>query len=274
MRSAFLEFLQHLPFYGAAVLCIDDEEVRSLVPSVSRALVTFGLAPEADVRGTDLRQEGRSMFFQARLPQEEEPIDVHLNLPGEHNVRNALGAIAIAWELGLDVRGLVDCLAEFAGIGRRFADLGVHDLGGTRARFIEDYGHHPTELAATISAARTGWPDRRVVVVFQPHRFSRTHDLLDEFSRVLSAADALVVTDIYAAGEAPLEGVDSEALCRAIRVRGKVDPVLIHAIDDLGSELPAVLEEGDLVLLLGAGSIEQFADRLRGEQATRETAHG
>jgi UDP-N-acetylmuramate--alanine ligase len=263
LRRAFFEFLQHLPFYGAAVLCIDDEEVAAMAPEVTRAVVTFGLAESADIRATDLRQEGRRMHFKAHVPQAAEPIPVILNLPGVHNVRNALGAIAVAWELGLDIASIIDCLEGFEGIGRRFADLGFHTLGGREVQVIEDYGHHPTELAATLAAARNGWPGRRQVVVFQPHRYSRTHDLFDEFSRVLSDADLLVLTDIYAAGETAIDGVDSGALCQSIRTRGKVDPVLIHKVTDLLEELPAILEEGDLVLLLGAGSIEQVAQQLR-----------
>jgi UDP-N-acetylmuramate--alanine ligase len=263
LRQAFLEFLQHLPFYGAAVLCIDDEEVRALAPRVTRSVVTFGLSPDADIRATDLRQAGRRMHFRVHVPTREAPLDVALNLPGEHNVRNALGAIAIAWELGLDVERLVGCLEGFAGIGRRFADLGCRRLGGREAHFIEDYGHHPTELAATLAAARAGWPKQRLIAVFQPHRFTRTRDLFDEFSRVLSDADGVVLTDVYPAGEAPIIGADSAALCQSIRVRGKVDPVLIHRVEDLLDELPDLLQDGDLVLLLGAGSIEQAAQRLR-----------
>jgi UDP-N-acetylmuramate--alanine ligase len=273
LRRAFLEFLQHLPFYGAAILCIDDGQVAALAPEVTRAVVTFGLSADADIRASELRQDGRRMHFLAHLPQAPEAVPVTLNLPGVHNVRNALGAIAVAWELGLEIGPIVGCLADFQGIGRRFADLGSHTLGGRTVRVIEDYGHHPTEIAATMEAARTGWPGQRLVVVFQPHRFSRTHDLFDEFSRVLSAADLLVLTDIYAAGEDPVDGIDSAALCQSIRARGKVDPVLVHRVGDLLHDLPAVLEEGDLVLLLGAGSIERVAQQLRdGRPAQEATA--
>jgi UDP-N-acetylmuramate--alanine ligase len=263
LRRAFLEFLQHLPFYGAAVLCIDDSEVAVIAPQVTRAVVTFGLSPAADIRATDLRQEGRRMHFNVHLPQSQAPVPVILDLPGVHNVRNALGAVAVAWELGLDIAAIAGCLEHFEGIGRRFADLGIEEFGGRKVKVIEDYGHHPTEVAATIDAARSGWPDRRIVVVFQPHRFSRTQDLFDDFSRVLSDADLLVLTDVYAAGETPIEGVDSAALCTSIRARGMVDPVLIHEVDDLSRELPDVLEDGDLVLLMGAGSIGQVAQQLR-----------
>ena len=263
LKKAFVEFLHHLPFYGAALLCIDDPETRELVPQMSRAVVTFGLSEDADIRATDIRQEGRDMTFKVLLPQASEAIEVRINLPGLHNVRNALGAIAVAWEIGIDIAAVVDCLREFKGVGRRFAEIGDLPFGNGRARVIEDYGHHPSELEATIAAARLGWPDKRLVAVFQPHRYTRTASLFDEFSRVLSEADIVVLTDIYPAGEAAIEGIDSAALCKSIRVRQKVDPVLVHDVEELSRTLPALLKDGDLVLLLGAGSIEQVAHELR-----------
>lgn len=263
LKKAFLEFLQHLPFYGAAILCIDDPEVRALIPQVSRAVVTFGLSELADIRATDLRQDGRNMSFKVQLPQSQEPIEVTINLPGLHNVRNALGAIAVAWEIGLEVETVVNCLSEFKGVGRRFADIGILSIGSGHVRAIEDYGHHPSELEATITAARQGWPKNRIVVVFQPHRYTRTAGLFDEFSRVLSEADVVVLTDIYSAGETSIEGISSAALCNSIRARGKVDPVLVHDVSELTVSLPALLHDGDLVLLMGAGSIEQVAQELR-----------
>lgn len=263
LRKAFLEFLQHLPFHGAAILCIDDQEVASLVPEVSRAVVTFGLSQEADIRATDLSQNGRKMSFKLHLPSGGSALDVVLNLPGKHNVQNALGALAVAWDLGLDIESIIACLENFEGIGRRFADLGMHELKGQRFRVIEDYGHHPTEITATMTAARDGWPGHRLVVIFQPHRYSRTRDLFDDFSSVLSTADRVVLTEVYAAGEDPIDGVDSRALCQSIRARGKVDPVLIPDVEDVYSALGDILLEGDLVLLMGAGSIEQLADKFR-----------
>jgi len=263
LKKAFLKFLQHLPFYGAAVLCIDDEEIKALVPQVSRAVVTFGLAKEADIRATDLRQDGRNMQFKVQLPPPSEPVEVIINLPGLHNVRNALGAIAVAWEIGLDVASVVGCLREFKGVGRRFADIGELTIDGGRVRLVEDYGHHPSELEATIAAARQGWPQKRIVAVFQPHRYTRTASLFDEFSRVLSDADIVVLTDIYPAGEAVIEGIDSAALCNSIRARGRVDPVLVPDVNELPASLPALLQDGDLVLMLGAGSIEKVAQQLR-----------
>jgi UDP-N-acetylmuramate--alanine ligase len=263
LRRAFFEFLQHLPFHGAALLCIDDEGVAALIPEVTRAVVTFGLSDDADIRATDVRQEGRKMFFNVHFPGGEKALGVVLNLPGVHNVRNALGAIAVAWELGLDLESVVPCLENFEGIGRRFADLGFHDIGGHRIQAIEDYGHHPTEIEVTMQAARDGWQGHRLVVVFQPHRYSRTRDLFDDFSRVLSEADVVLITEVYAAGESAIDGIDSRALCQSIRARGKVDPVFIAEVDEVISGLEACLLDGDLVLLMGAGSIEQIAQHLR-----------
>ena len=263
LKKAFLEFLHHLPFYGAAVLCIDDPEVRALIPQMSRAVVTFGLSESADIRATDIRQNGRNMSFMVHLPDTAKPVEVSINLPGLHNVRNALGAIAIAWEIGIEIDTVVDCLREFKGVGRRFAEIGELLFGSGQVRVIEDYGHHPSELEATIAAARQGWPEKRIVAVFQPHRYTRTASLFDEFSRVLSEADIVVLTDIYSAGEPGIEGVDSAALCKSIRVRRKVDPILVPEVEQLTTSLPPLLQDGDLVLLMGAGSIEQVAHELR-----------
>ena len=270
LRKAFLEFLHHLPFYGAAVLCIDDEQVASMIPSVTRAVVTYGLSEEADVRATDLIQEGRMMFFRAHLPNHDSPIEVSLNLPGVHNVRNALGSIAIAWELGLDLPSIVDSLRSFEGVGRRFAEVGRVPVPNGVVLVVEDYGHHPSELDATISAARSGWPDKRIVTVFQPHRFSRTRDLFDDFSQVLASSDIVVLTDIYPAGEEAIDGIDSGALCQSIRARGRVNPILVSDVNDIPHELPAMLEDGDLVLFLGAGNIGHVAQKVREEGFTME----
>ena len=203
------------------------------------------------------------MSFRVHLPAPAKPVDVKINLPGVHNVRNALGAIAVGWEIGMDIAEVVDCLREFKGVGRRFAEIGELAIGNGKVRAIEDYGHHPSELEATISAARDGWPDNRVIAVFQPHRYTRTADLFDEFSRVLSTADLVVLTDIYSAGEDAIAGIDSAALCSSIRARGKHNPVLIGDVQTLAETLPAVLRDGDLVLFMGAGSIGNVAQDLR-----------
>ncbi len=272
LKKAFLEFLHHLPFYGVAVLCVDDEHVASMIPAVSRAMVTYGLSEEADVRGSDVRQEGRVMHFNVHLPNETHVLPVSLNLPGVHNVRNALGAIAIAWELGVDIASVVNILTAFEGIGRRFAEVGHFTIGSGEVSVIEDYGHHPSELTATVAAARSGWPGKRIVTVFQPHRYSRTHALFDEFSQALADSDVVVLTDIYPAGEEAIDGVDSGALCQSIRARGRVNPVLISNVFDLPQELPSMLEDGDLVLLLGAGNIGQVAQGIRESGFIEEAA--
>ena len=272
LKKAFLEFLHHLPFYGTAVLCLDDPHTADLIPSVTRAVVTYGLSAGADVRASDLSQNGRVMQFNLHLPGENSSHRVRLNLPGEHNVRNALGAIAVAWELGVDVAAVITSLSSFQGIGRRFAEVGMFDLQQGQVMVIEDYGHHPSELRATLTAARNGWPQKRIVVVFQPHRFSRTRDLFDDFVGVLSQADLVVLTNVYAAGEAPLEGFDSRALCHSIRMRGKVEPMFIPEAVDITAELPPMLLDGDLVLLLGAGNIGQVAEQIRRHGFGREEA--
>ncbi len=270
LRLAFLEFLHHLPFYGQAILCTDDAEVARLVPDVARSVVTYGLNESADIRAENLQQRGGRMAFDLRLSDNHgspsAPIPIQLNLPGVHNVRNALGAIAVALELGVAEASIQQCLSGFNGIRRRFALVGHAPLSDGQALVYEDYGHHPTELAATLEAARSGWPDNRLVVVFQPHRYTRTRALFDDFAGVLSgAADVLVITDIYPAGEEPLDGVDSARLCQAIRARGKSEPILIPGLDELSHELPALLQADDLVLLLGAGDIGHVGVSLCGE---------
>lgn len=258
LRHTFLEFLHQLPFHGVAVICVDDEQAASLRADLGRTVVTYAIEAEADVRATDIRQDGAVTHFRLHLPGGESR-PVSLALPGRHNVLNALGAAAVAWELEIPAQAIGDALAGFKGIGRRFSLLGEVAVPAGRILAVEDYAHHPTEIQATIEAARAGWSERRLVVVFQPHRYSRTRDLFDDFSRVLSDSDALVVLDIYPASEAPLPGISSRALCQTIRQRGRVSPVLIPAVTDLAVELPPLLEDGDLVLFLGAGDIGSAA---------------
>jgi len=276
LKKAFLEFLHHLPFYGAAVLCIDDAHTAAMIPSLTRAVVTYGLNERADIRATEVRQQGRMMHFKLHLPNDSGHYNVDLNLPGVHNVQNALGAIAVAWELGVDVPAVIGSLAVFQGIGRRFSEVGIFKLndhlGAGEVMVIEDYGHHPSELRATLNAARNGWPEKRIVAVFQPHRFTRTRDLFDDFGKVLSEADCVVLTDVYPAGEVAIDGIDSRAMCQSIRARGKVDPILIPDVFDIARELPSMLRAGDMVLLLGAGNIGQVAEQIRENGFPRKEA--
>jgi len=254
LREAFIQFLHNLPFYGVAAVCVDDPGVRDILPEVNRTLVGYGESEDADVRGFDYRPEGRGSHFRVAC-RDGTTLDVRLNLPGRHNFLNALAAIAVAQELDVDPAHIQRALDQFQGIGRRFQMQGEVPAEGGSAMLVDDYGHHPSEIRATLKAAREGWPDRRIVLVFQPHRYSRTRDLFEDFSEVLSEADALVLTDVYAAGEEPVQGADGRSLARSVRARGKVDPVFVPAAADLVEALPGVLRDGDLVLTMGAGDI-------------------
>ena len=256
LRQAFLEFLHHLPFYGLAVMCIDDPVVRDLLPEISKPVLTYGFASEdADVRGFALEQRGAHTHFRVKRKNHDGELAVTLNMPGEHNALNALAAIAVATELEVADESIQNALASFEGIGRRFQIYGELQTTAGSVLLVDDYGHHPREVAATLEAARKAWPDRRLVLAFQPHRFSRTRDLFEDFGKVLSEADALLLLEVYAAGEQSQGGDDGRALCRAIRIRGQVDPVFVENIDDLASTLQGVLRDGDVLLTLGAGSI-------------------
>lgn len=261
VKQAFSEFLHRLPFYGLAVLCIEDDEVRALAEEMPRHCITYGFGDDADVRASAVEQSGGRMCFTLHLPDGNSQ-DVVLNLPGRHNVLNALAAAAVAWQLGVSRADIAAALQKFEGIGRRFNIKGELALPHGSALLVDDYGHHPTELAAVFEAARGGWPDKRLVVAFQPHRYSRTRDLFDEFSAVLSTADAVVLTDVYAAGELPIQGADSKALARSIRARGRLDPVLVGAARELRDVLGDVLHDGDLLLMMGAGDIGAVSGQL------------
>ncbi|MFO7764530.1 MAG: UDP-N-acetylmuramate--L-alanine ligase [Wenzhouxiangellaceae bacterium] len=263
LQESFLEFLHHLPFFGVAVMCIDDPHVAELVPAVGRTVVTYGLGEAADVRAENIEQRGRAMCFDLRLPGRDEALAIELSQPGRHNVLNALGAAAVSWELGLDAEQIRSGLNAFAGIGRRFAEIGELQFASGRALAFEDYGHHPTELDAVIQAARGGWPDRRLVLVFQPHRFTRTRDQFDAFARVLAGVDLVVLADIYPAGEAPIAGIGSDALASAIAQRGDARVARISAPGDALEALDAVIEDGDLLLIMGAGDIGGLAGMLQ-----------
>jgi len=256
------EFLQRLPFYGLAILCIDDPEVAALAASTPRHVMSYGLSAHADVRAENVVQEGARMRFTLRLPQGTSQ-DVVLALPGRHNVLNALAAAAVGWQLGVAPDAIARALESFAGVGRRFNDLGeVTTATGAKVRIIDDYGHHPSELEAVFAAARGGWSDKRLVVAFQPHRYSRTRDQFDKFAAVLSSVDALVLSEVYPAGEEPIAGADSHALARAIRARGRSEPVVVGKATELSSVLPDVLQDGDLLLMMGAGDIGAVATHI------------
>jgi len=262
VKAAFAEFLQRLPFYGLAVLCIDDPEVAAIAADTPRHVMSYGFAENADVRAEDVEQEGGRMHFTLRLP-EDASIRVSLALPGRHNVLNALAAAAVGWQLGVSPENIAAALEKFAGIGRRFNDLGeIATPQGARVQLVDDYGHHPKELAAVFAAARGGWPHKRLVVAFQPHRFSRTRDQFDAFAAVLSEADALVLSEVYPAGEQPIAGADAKSLARAIRARGRNEPVVVSQVSDLVDVLPDVLQDGDLLLLMGAGDIGHLSQHL------------
>jgi UDP-N-acetylmuramate--alanine ligase len=262
LRSTFIEFLHHLPFYGLAVLCVDDEEVRSLLPMVTRPVRTYGTRVDADVRAMDIHQQGHLTHFTVVYQGLTEPLQISLNLPGKHNVLNALAAITIALELGVGESAIRRALHAFQGIGRRFQVHCGKMRNGRELMLVDDYAHHPREIDATLEAARAGWPQRRLVLVFQPHRFSRTKEQFEDFVRVLSQVDLLILTEVYAAGEEPIAGADGRSLSRAVRARGEVEPVFVDPLGELPTVLEGVLRDGDLVLTLGAGSIGAMAAEL------------
>ena len=262
LREAFVEFLHHLPFYGLAVVCVEDDEVRNLLPKITRPILRYGIEQEADVYASNIQSSGMQTSFDVTLPEREEPLAITLNMPGNHNVLNALAAIAIAHELGVKDEAIQSALAGFEGVGRRMHSYGDIQTPVGAVTLIDDYGHHPTEVAATLQAVRTGWPDKRLVLVFQPHRYTRTRDLFEDFTDVLADVDVLLLTEVYAAGEEVITGADGRSLCAAIRARGKVNPVFIKDIDEVAESLQAVIQDGDIVLTLGAGSIGRVAESL------------
>ncbi len=262
LKQAFVDFCQRLPFYGMAVLCLDDPHVREILPRISKPITTYGLDAAAQVRAANVRFDGGQMRFTV-VREGMNDLDVVLNHPGTHNVLNALAAIAVATEIGADDRAIVKALAEFHGVGRRFQRYGEQDArnGGTYV-LVDDYGHHPVEMAATLAAARGAFPGRRLVLVFQPHRYTRTRDCFEDFVRVLSEADALVLTEVYPAGETAIVAADGRALARAVRVAGKVEPVFVEQVADVPATIRDLARADDVVLVMGAGSIGQVAPAL------------
>jgi len=269
LKQGFLDFLNNLPFYGLAVLCSDDDNTRELIPQLGRRVASYGFGERADLRAYDVERLGLRSRFKVVSKERREPLTLEINLAGLHNVLNSLAAVAVAAEVEISDAALKRALGEFSGVERRLQVNGTVTTAAGRVTFVDDYGHHPTELAATIAAARGAWPNRRLVVVFQPHRYTRTHALLDDFAQVLSAVDALVLTNVYSAGETPLAGADGKSLARAVRVRGSVEPIFIEELGELPAVLTQILRADDVVLTLGAGSIGAIAPTLPRALAVR-----
>jgi UDP-N-acetylmuramate--alanine ligase len=271
LKASFVAFLHNLPFYGLAVLCVDDDHVRSILTKVNRPVVGYGFSEGADLRAENLRREGLRTHFDVVRRADGLRLPVTVNLPGLHNVLNSLAAIAVALEIGISHEAIQRSLAAFQGIDRRLTHVGDVKLfgpgkvGDEAVTIIDDYGHHPTEIAATLDAIRQGYAGRRVVLAFQPHRYTRTRDLLDDFATVLSGSDVLLVTEVYAAGEAPIAAADGRAICRAIRTRGKVEPVFVEKVETLDEAVRAVLRPGDVLVTMGAGSISAVSHALPGK---------
>lgn len=258
LKHSFVEFLHNLPFYGVAVLCIDDAHVRSILDQVGRPLIRYGLDAGADLRATHIDRRGLKTAFTVER-EGRSSLAVTVNLPGTHNVRNTLAAIAVAQELGVRDSDIQRALESFQGVDRRLQHIGDVRTKAGLVSIVDDYGHHPTEIAATLDAVRQAYHGRRVVLAFQPHRYTRTRDLLDDFAAVLSTVDALLVTEVYAAGEAPIQGADGRAVCRAVRTRGTVEPVFVPQADGIGDALRELIQDGDVILMMGAGHIGAIA---------------
>jgi UDP-N-acetylmuramate--alanine ligase len=261
LKKTFVEFLHNLPFYGLAIVCVDDPVVWEILPQVSRPLMTYGFDENADVKAINLHQKGMVTSFTV-CRQGHKDLDISLNMPGKHNVQNALAAIAVATDLEVGDEHIVSGLNEFSGVGRRFQVLGDYPAQQGTATLVDDYGHHPREVSATIDAIRAGWSGRRLVMVYQPHRYSRTRDLYEDFVDVLSRVDILVLLDIYPAGEEPINGADGRSLCRSIRSRGQVDPIFVERGAAVAPVLENILCDGDLLLTQGAGDIGQISRAL------------
>ena len=263
LKSAFVEFLEHLPFYGLAVLCADDPNVRAIMPRLSKPVLTYGYTQDADLRALDVKAADGKMRFTAVSKNNGGALQVELNLPGLHNVSNALAVIAVGREIGVSDALIAKGLASFSGVGRRFQRFGDIPLeGGGSYTLVDDYGHHPVEMVATLAAARGAFPGRRIVLAFQPHRYSRTRDLFEDFARVLSSVDELILTEVYSAGEAPLIAADGRALARGIRVLGKVEPIFIESVAEIPDAIRKRVKNGDVVITMGAGSIGGLAPQL------------
>jgi UDP-N-acetylmuramate--alanine ligase len=262
LKETFLEFLHHLPFYGLAVMCLDDEGVRDILPEIAKPVKTYGVHKDADVRAINIKQQGMQTFFTVERWGDYKPLNVVLNMPGWHNMLNALASITIATSLDINDQAIIKSLDTFKGIGRRFQINGDVEINGGHISLVDDYGHHPREIAATLEAMRQAWPERRKVVVFQPHRYTRTRDLFEDFVEVLSTVDVLILLDIYTAGEAEIAAANGRALSRAIRMRAQVDPVFVKHREELAEILAGIVQVDDVVLTMGAGNVGQIAAEL------------
>ncbi len=259
LKKTFIEFLHNLPFYGLAVLCVDDETIKEILPEVNRPVLTYGFDKSADFYAVDLQQDGMFTSFTAKRPGDKKDLKIKLRMPGNHNVLNALAAIAVASDEKIADDAIIRALEKFQGVGRRFQVCGEFAFKGDQVMLVDDYGHHPTEVEVTIQAIRNGWPDKRLVMMFQPHRYSRTRDLYEDFVRVLSDVDVLVLLDVYSAGEVEVPGADGRSLCRSIRQRGRVDPIFVERGGAVQSVLKDILQPGDLLITQGAGDVGVIA---------------
>ena len=272
MKKTYIEFLHNLPFYGLAVLCVDDEVIRELLIDVARPLLTYGFSEDAAYRLRDLQMDKRQCHFVIDRPDNKPSLDIKLNIPGRHNALNAAAAITVATDEGISDKAIIAGLENFSGVGRRFEMVGEYQVNQGSAMLVDDYGHHPTEVKATIAAVRDGWPDKRLVMVFQPHRYSRTRDLYEDFVQVLSQVDVLLVLDVYSAGEEPIAGAGSKNLCGSIRQRGGIDPIYVEQIEDVPNLLADLVCGGDLVLTQGAGSVSKLVAMLAASKLQKEAA--
>lgn len=259
LKNTFVEFLHNLPFYGCVVLCVDDDLARSILPRVARPLLTYGTSADADYKISNISLYQRSSQFTVSRPDGRNDLQVQLHIPGEHNVRNAAAAIAVATDEGINDEAILHGLEKFQGVGRRFEVQGEYEVTGGSAMLVDDYGHHPTEVQATIDAVRAGWPERRLVMIYQPHRYSRTKELYDDFVEVLSGVDKLIMLDVYSAGEKPIAGADTKALCRSMRERGQVEPLYVSSLDKVAGVVAKLVRGGDIVITQGAGNVGALA---------------
>ena len=262
LKSAFIDFLHNLPFYGLAVLCGDDAVIQEILPRISRSVIRYGFDESNDIVAYNIRQKQNMTEFNVRRRDHAQDLAVTLAMPGVHNVLNSLAAIAVATEEGIGDKAIVDGLKKFQGVGRRFQIYGEFPLADKSVMLVDDYGHHPREVNATIQSAREGWPERRLVMIYQPHRYTRTRDLFDDFVDVLSQVDQLIVLEVYAAGEAPIIGADSRSLCRSIRNRGRIDPIFVDNIEQVPSVLSSLLQGGEIVITQGAGNVSTLSSIL------------